>query len=298
MVCVAAQWRMNDATAAVLGDLKEYGEGAPLDSLSVLSNLIANQDAARHFVANWAQCLGDGLQRNPLGLVPFRHQRSAGFSNMQLAMSGRAVLSVLVYEKVEDEAPAQSAVFNDAERSAIVIEGKAMARLIKRPQRAQSPLLQSAVRLCEGSAFFADSMQEARQICGVEDCLVVLQLSRAAVSPRPTCEMRIADGKMLQQSSGDKRTSHHEMAMAVLGAMERTDAAPILAEISDEGPDHLRWEAMRQALHLDPAIGFGALSQMAGRDDDSLSSQADTLRSKLVKTYPQLMTNGDELCPS
>ena len=85
--------------------------------------------------------------------------------------------------------------------------------------------------------------------------------------------------------------------MALLGRMDRADAAPLLAGIAQEqGSDALRWQALREALALDTLAGFQALTAIARSDDDALAPAAGTLRSQLVETYPQLA--GVEPCPA
>ena len=112
-----------------------------------------------------------------------------------------------------------------------------------------------------------------------------------------TREYRLADGRLVHQAAGNPRDSRIELMMALLGRMDRADAAPLLAGIAQEqGSDALRWQALREALALDTLAGFQALTAIARSDDDALAPAAGTLRSQLVETYPQLA--GVEPCPA
>ena len=89
------------------------------------------------------------------------------------------------------------------------------------------------------------------------------------------------------------------MAIEVLGAMNRSDAAPAMKGIAlQAGPDYVRWEALRQSIHLDPVRGFSALSQISADGSDELSMAAAALREHLVESYPQLLEQEGSACPN
>nr|WP_298896880.1 hypothetical protein [uncultured Altererythrobacter sp.] len=142
--------------------------------------------------------------------------------------------------------------------------------------------------LSAGSRIASIGNHQARQFDRVSGQLLVLQLSRIPKSPDVTCEYSLESGQLLLQSSGDKRASQQEMAMAVLSAMGRSDAAPILANMIKTGPDHLRWEAMRHALALDTEAGLRALIEIANSTGESLAGPANRLLAQLQTSYPQL----------
>ena len=56
----------------------------------------------------------------------------------------------------------------------------------------------------------------------------------------------------------------------------------------EAGSPHLRWQALRECLGLDSAIGFAALSAIARRSVDPLAVPAGALRAQLLEAYPQL----------
>jgi hypothetical protein len=78
--------------------------------------------------------------------------------------------------------------------------------------------------------------------------------------------------------------------------MGRKEAAPTMAEIArGAGSDGLRWQALREALALDTAVGFRALSVLARAPDDPLAMPAGALRAQLVEAHPELLSLED--CP-
>ena len=50
----------------------------------------------------------------------------------------------------------------------------------------------------------------------------------------------------------------------------------------------MRWQALRECLSLDTAIGFNALQVLAGRTEDPLHRPAGELLGTLLAAYPQL----------
>ncbi len=89
------------------------------------------------------------------------------------------------------------------------------------------------------------------------------------------------------------------MMTALLGRMERADAAPVLAAISlRPGEDSLRWQALRECIVLDTAEGFGALLAIARNAEDRLAGDAGALRAQLVEAHPQLLELEKSQCPA
>ena len=70
----------------------------------------------------------------------------------------------------------------------------------------------------------------------------------------------------------------------------------LAAMAEEEGSAHLRWQALRECLGLDSAVGFAALTGLAQRNDDPLAVPAGALRAQLLETYPQLA--GVAGCPA
>ncbi|MEP5937386.1 MAG: hypothetical protein ABJ239_03575 [Erythrobacter sp.] len=212
-------------------------------------------------------------------------------------------MSLLAYEEVDHSTKPETAAFSDRETHEIVIAGGALGLLYSLPPEAIEAPDQPKIAMREeplrpGSTISLAGARESREITNVRGTLLVLQLSRAAKNPRPVQEIRIADGALVHQASGDTRESQISMAMAVLTEMARADASPVLAELSNEGPAYLRWDALRHTLALDPVGGFALLRPMANNTQDELAEPARALREQLEKAHPQLLQLEAELCPA
>lgn len=115
--------------------------------------------------------------------------------------------------------------------------------------------------------------------------------------PAPTRQVDIATDAIVHRASASPAEGRAELAAALLGAMEREDAAPALASYAcGQTGEGARWQALRNALALDARVGFEALCQIADRGDDPLAGEANALRERLCTTYPQLANLQDQLC--
>lgn len=145
------------------------------------------------------------------------------------------------------------------------------------------------VTLSPGDVVARDASREALLVRQVDGCLVTLRLQRRQANAGATREYNLDDGKLVYQAAGNPQDSRTELMMALLGRMKRDDAAPILAGIAQApGTASLRWQALRECLALDTAVGFGALTAIAQSLEDELAPTAGTLRSQLVEAHPQL----------
>ena len=216
---------------------------------------------------------------------------------MQLAEVGGAVLSLVSIEgEVLHQRPAaQTLCFTDCERHEIGLVGEGEARTVSLTDSAK-PLQFLDIQLRVGSRTSMSGPNTTRIIDRVSQRLVALRLSRTPANPVPTREFRLMDGELVHQASADRRASRHEMFLATLGRMGRSDASPIMAEMALEGTregiatgaDHLRWETLRECLALDTASGFAALSQIAADAADLFARHAGALRAQLLEEPPQI----------
>jgi hypothetical protein len=293
MYAVRDAWRRGARVAPVLEAFEAYGAGAPLTGCQALAELFSEGEAAERLIAGLCAALSGALAGEPFGQVPFRHAFDGSLSTLLLARSGTARLSLLAQEPGSYESA--SVLFSDAERHETVIAGKAAGRLTARlPDGA---LEHQRLALAAGARTALDLSQRALLVETVERRLVRLRLDRAAPSTGPVREYALADGRLLRQSSGDVRQSRQEMMLSLLGRMNRTEAAPLIAAIAGEdGPDALRWQALREALALDTASGFAALGRIARSPLDPLAAPAGVLRAQLVEAHPELLTFEQSLC--
>ena len=296
-------WAASPGVGPLLAELRQFGAGAALGKLGLLHSLLHDRDAAQKFVNDWTARICDALSQNALGQVPFRHSYTGNFASIQIGNSGRATLSLIVYEPVEDRDEPVSANFANREQYEFVLSGAANAnirRLDSAQDRTAPPQVSSTLlALQPGITLDSSGPHLTRQISDVASSLVMLQLVRDPKNPQQIREIRLSDGALIHQAWGQKRASQDMMAIEVLGAMNRSDAAPVMKRIAlQAGPDYLRWEALRQSIHLDPARGFSALSKISADASDELSMAAAALREHLIENYPRLAEQEGSACPN
>ncbi|MEP2737222.1 MAG: hypothetical protein ABJP34_13105 [Erythrobacter sp.] len=238
-------WAASPGVDPLLAELRQFGEGAALGQLGHLRGLLYDREEAQRFVGEWTARFCDALSQNALGQVPFRHSYSGNCAAIQFARCGRAALSLMVYDPVQDGAEPVTANFADRDQFELVLSGEGMAdvrRLDDIRNSSQRPCVSSSrLALKPGITLDTSGPNLARHISGVRSSLVILQLARAPISPQPSREIRLSDGIIIHQACGHKRSSQNAMAIEVLGAMNRLDAAPVMKDIAlQSGPDHLR----------------------------------------------------------
>lgn len=298
----AARERWAGTAAAVpLAELARFGGGAPLAACPALAAIVTDPCAARRLLDPLIGPMLAALAAHPLAQVPLRHQYSPGLGVVQLAASGRAALSLVVYEAVTRRpARAQTVCFAGGERHELCLAGAAAARFFEiADQRDDGAELTCSPRwLSEGDTVALAGGAAAKIVDDPDGRLVVLRLSRTDDDPVPAREYRIADGAMVHCASGDGEESRAEMAMAVLGAMGRADAVPTMLARGAGASVHLRWQALRHALALDSGTGFAALCTAARAADDPLSGPAAQLRAQLLAQHPVLAGWEAVPCPA
>jgi hypothetical protein len=281
-------WSVDPCVAPVLGELEAYGKGAPLAECPALAAALGDPAAAMTLVGALVERMLPALRREPLGQVPLRQFSGNGVSALLLARGTRAMLMLSAREP--GDVPREAVAFSDGERHELVLAGEAEARLVRlgraRPEVAQ--LAVADVPLQARVSLALDQSREALLPGRVTRRLVSLRLTRAAERPQPTREYRLSDGAFLHQSSGDIGESRHELMLALLGRMGRTDAAPLMGEMACEGSEHIRWQALRECLALDTSTGFRTLCTIARDAADPLASPAGALRAQLLEAHPVL----------
>jgi len=237
-----------------------------------------------------------------LAHVPLRHFTNDLITSLLLARCGDVSLSL---EAVDGTAlprisPPASVSFSPSQTWERVLAGSAeieritlaavhpagVATLTRQPEHVRA-----------GMVIHRDGASEALVLRAAPRSLITLKLQRGAAPGEVACEYALADGRPLCRAAAHPRDSRFELAAALLGRMGRRDAAPLLAELANEpGSASLRWQALRECLGLDTAIGFAALCRLAGRDGDPLAAPAAALQAQLVADHPQLA--GIVPCPA
>lgn len=288
---VATRWRSSAEVSAVLDELKAYGQGRALEESSALAGLLGDAALARGWIDGLIAPMSAALAEQPLGQVPFRHQYAQGMLVIQLAGAERAALTLVCYEGQRGDPPMQTVCFAGGERLELCLAGAAQARVftIQREWSDRAELSVAERRIAAGDTLVFAGPRRTKIVDRPDRRLVLLRASRSDPTPTPAREFRIADGALVHRASGDRAESRDEMAAAVLSAMGRRDAAPVLAKIAREaGSDHFRWQALRHALGLDTEHGFRALSALAADAGDALAGAAGALRASLIERHPVL----------
>ena len=283
------QWLASAPVADVLAELAEYGAGANFENCSHLAQAAGTLDGASALIEPLIEGMGRALGDEPLAHVPFRHQKNGGTSILQLATRGRAALVLLAYDETTADPSPETVTFSDVERHEIVLAGGADLRIAKLVQEWPD----RATIDCENRrAVAGDSLHlapnEARLSRAVHGRMVILRVARTPPVPAPSRVFSLADGRLMHRASGDRQESQRELAMALLGRMGRSDAAPALAMQARTGSDHLRWQALRECLALDTGTGFAELLRIAQAHEDPLAAPAQALHAQLIEAYPQL----------
>lgn len=281
-------WRATRGAEGALAEIERFGKGAPLESCPTLEAMFTRPDLAETMIDSLVGHFCRALRESPLGHPPFRHGFNGSASTLLLARSGRAQLMLQAREQGRYDYPAAN--FSDAVRFDAVLAGAATARIARiRGAEGKVHFAEEPIALKRGSRLAYDCNSESLLVELVERRLIVLRLAQLPPDPRPSREYCRASGDLLHRSAGSLASSRHEMMVALLGRMQRAEAAPLLSEIATgTADDSLRWQALRECLALDTAQGFAALCSLARDSSDSLAGEAGALRAQLVETYPQL----------
>lgn len=288
MQAALESWREDAGLAAAQAEFEAFGNGAALEQCPTLEAMFTRQGQAESLIDALVSHFCAAITANPLGHPPFRNGFDGRAATLLLARSGRAQL--MLQSREPGQFDFACATYSDALRYDATLAGRARATILRihGPHEqvhfaAEQIVLEPGVRLsfdCNSETLLADA---------VETRLVTLRLVQLADKPQPGREYCRESGKLLHQSAGTLATSRREMMTALLGRMERTEAAPVLAQLAlREHDQSLRWQALRECLVLDTTTGFAALSSIAGTGEDPLSDPASALRTQLLESHPQL----------
>jgi hypothetical protein len=295
MIAASDAWCNRPDVAPLLGDLRRYGQGTPLERCEALSAVLAPGETATRFAAEFVRQFTSELAGNRLGQMPFRHGFDGAVSTLLLARSERAQL--ILHAREPGEWEPDTASFSHADRHEAVIAGHAEGRIVQRDPASGQLHLEPLI-LKPGLHVALDLAHQALQVTRVHRRVVTLRLHRFAEMPGPSRDYRLADSVLLNQSSGDIRASRLEMMLTLLGRMQCTVAAPLMAAMAGErGDTSLRWQALRECLALDTAAGFRALCAVAREAADPLAEPAAALRAQLMEAHPQLRSLERAECP-
>lgn len=295
-------WRTTGPGAQAEAELTRFHRGEPLDNLPLLYSLFCPaDDGVRGFVDSLLHPLLCQLSSEPLGQSPLRFSTSDASSTVMLARCGTSALSLQHVSGacLQRGAAPRTAIFAPVETWERVLSGLLQATRVRlcKAWDDRADLECTPVSSATGDVRHRMGQSETLILQSAPTSAVQLRLQRRTSTCEPAREYDLTGGRLLHQAAGTPRDSRLELTASLLGRMKRVDAAPILAAMAEEqGSDSLRWQALRECLALDTAIGFRTLCTLAERRDDPLRPPAAALRSQLLQLHPQL--NGVALCPA
>ncbi len=281
-------WLARPQTAAVFDQVASYAAGAKISACPALEALMCNRGEARAFIETLVLPIINALKVHPFGEPAFRFRVSSGLARIELVRRARATLSLAVYEPLAQAIEPASAFFSDREVHEIVIEGEASG--LRHHYAGEGVISSIGQTWRAGDRISLVDQVHARQVLRVERAFVLLELAREPARPAPAREVDLETGRTTRLASGDKSASQAIMALSVLGALGDSGAPDAMENIAlrhDEAED-VRWEAVRQALALEPARGLAILAKLAAQAADPLAQPARSLRASLLREQPEL----------
>lgn len=298
------RWSVHSAVAPLLDELADYGANRALADCPQLLRLSAGGKEAVRFARCAAASAIRHLAAAPLAAWPWRHFSNGVLHSVTLAAAGDASLSLALIDgtawtAARDPKAPDLAAFQPGTLHAVVVAGAARGRILRNrsddPTRAR--IEARPLAFAPGTAFSIDGERQALALDAIEGLLLTLRLHRGPRGDTPARQYDTASGALVHQAASGRDDSQTELMMALLRAMGRADAAPVLAQLARTGAPPARWQALRECLALDSATGFAVLLEVARRGDDPLCAPARKLADSLASQHPALALLGeDRLC--
>ena len=298
----ARGWSEDPAVAPLLDELADYGADRALAECPRLLALSAGGEEAVRFARRAAAATTRHLADSPLAAWPWRHFSNGVLHSVTLAAAGEASLSLALidgaaWRAARDPQAPDLAAFQPGSLNAVVVGGAGRGRILanRSDDPARARIAARPLTLARGTAFSIAGEYEALALDAIDGLLLTLRLYRRPIGHLPARQYDIASGALVHQASSERADSQAELMMALLRAMGRSDAAPMLAALARSGAPPARWQALRECLALDSATGFAALLEVAGQTDDPLCAPARKLAESLAAQHPALAQMREEL---
>ncbi|MEZ5749793.1 MAG: hypothetical protein R3D83_07925 [Caenibius sp.] len=229
MVEAAAAWRQQSCWRDVAAGIRVFGEGAGLAQCPALVTLFAPDGAGQKLARAFVEHFLAVLAREPLAQVPSRYSANGSVMTLMLAASGRATLSLVLFDgaRLAERPAPQSAGFAEGERRELVIAGRGEGRLVERAH-SDGPLSSRLLHFQPGQILDIDTARQALLVERVDGAMVTLR--RCCEPGGPSREYALSDGRLVHQSAGTIGESAQELMLALLGRMKRADAVPLMAD--------------------------------------------------------------------
>ena len=305
----ARGWAQEAGVAPLLAELACYGADRGLAECPGLLRLVSGGDEAVAFARTAAAATTRHLRGASLAAWPWRHFSNGVLHSVTLAAAGEASLSLALVDGAAWSAARKSAAsdplapdlvaFQPGTLHAVVVAGAGSGRILRNrssdPARAR--IETERIVFAAGGVFSIEGEHEALALDSIDGLLLTLRLYRRPAGDAPARQYNIVSGALVHQAASERGDSQAELMMALLRAMQRSDAAPTLAAIARCGAPAARWQALRECLALDSATGFAALVEIAARADDPLCAPARKLAESLAAQHPALaLMREDLLC--
>ena len=286
-----AQWRAGPAWAKLIAEIGQYARSGELAGCKALESLFGDDGtSAKELSCDFVAMVAEAITGSPLGHVPLRHFSDGITSTLQLVRTGNCVLSLCAVTG-EGRPEPETVSFGPNRVHTRILAGRAQADLVEcNPADELGVRLKfRGIALAPGVSLDLAGETQALVIRRIDGCLLSLKLQRRDDNALLFREYDLLTGRLAHQSAGNPRDSRIEMMLALLGRMNRADAAPLRAGIAlEQGASSLRWQALRECLALDTLEGFRALNAIADAPNDPLEGPALSLRAQLLEQHPQL----------
>lgn len=301
----ARDWRAD--WAMVLDELAPFGGGAGLGECPGLAELFdPDASTATNFADEALARMITALRDAPLAPVAWRHFTNGVLHSLVLALAGRGSLSLALLDgaawtSARDPRGERLVSFQPGEMHVRVLAGGGAARILR--NRSDDPraarIEADPLTLQPGAVYRLDGAREALAIDRIDGALVTLRLHCKPAGASVARQYEIASGALVHQAAGVQDDSRAELAMALLRAMDRRDAAPSFVALARTGEPAARWQALRECLSLDGAAGLAELCRVSESPADPLAGPARALLETLCARDPAFARAREELlCPA
>lgn len=276
-IALDAAWRARDlALRGLLAAMRAQEAATPAAAIAALAPWLADIGWLR---ARLGEALGL-LAADAFARPPLRPVGGGVLGGLLLAEAGAIRLTLLLrpFDAAVHEAAPTALFVPGRSVTRILADGGAMLRFHRVAVSAAeeagaftaagaSPCRSTDPRLLRaGETIRLDSARETFGLSGGSGDVLMLQLAIQPPSTLPIRAYDVASGRLVHVSASRRDSSFRQMALALLRAMRRTDAAPLFAAEAASEDFAARWNAMRELIALDPAAARSPLARMAAVD--------------------------------
>lgn len=229
------------------------------------------------WLAPWIDALLAPLAADPFARPGVRFVGGVDSGGVVLAEAGDARLSLLLRGFTAAEAPAATLFVPGRSVTRVLVPGGAMLHrhhVAVTATEEAGAFTAAGAALCasdpptpleQGALWHLDTARDSYSLASGGDVLL-LELAVQPPSALPVRAYDIAGGHLVHVAASRRDSSFRAMALSLLRAMRRTDAAPLFAQEMRSDDFAARWHAARELAALDPLAAQGSLAAMAAAD--------------------------------